>query len=258
MFRRVGLLTVLIVLALGQVVLAQGGLNPAGFLDPRGSAYMGTANPPNAPLAPTGSSSSLPLIGGSTLPPGVPSYYYNNSTYRNEIESNPALRQEVRRPFGGGGYRGGSRTAVPPKEGSQDEDDEAQAVPQDPAKSMNFSERQNTGHAVGFRDSAYGRATGKLANDWRYVYFQRRHWYWMPNNSWAVWERNRWIPHAQFVREQEATLGPTPQVQVRSYRGYNSGMYGQMQVTALRASRAAGDRPERSIYRTGTDRPVRF
>src|SRR5262249_42415883 len=74
--------------------------NPAGFLDPAGVNRAGTAAPPNTTIGP---------IGGSTLPPGAPSGYYPR-----EVETNPALRQEVRRPFGGGGYR---YRAVPPPDG---------------------------------------------------------------------------------------------------------------------------------------------
>ena len=58
MFRPIGMFIVLSVVSSGATALAQ--INPSGFLDPRGSAYMGTANPPNAPLAPTGSGFTLP------------------------------------------------------------------------------------------------------------------------------------------------------------------------------------------------------
>jgi len=206
----------------GTILLAQAGLqNPAGFLDPSGASRAGTGNPPNAPLPP---------LGGSTLPPGAPAS-------PREIETNPALRQEVRRPFGGGGYRGGGRGT----------DVDAENAPQDPAKAMNFSERQNTGHVEGYIDSSStGRATGKLASDWRYVYFQRRHWYWMPNNTWDIWNGNSWIPHAQFLSAQNMTsYGP----QMRGYRsgtrGYNSGVYGQPTTQSYRSDRLAPDRNDR-------------
>jgi hypothetical protein len=45
--------------------------------------------------------------------------------------------------------------------------------------------------AVGNSDA--GRATGRLASDWRYVYFHGRHWYWMPNASWKVWTDDGWV-----------------------------------------------------------------
>jgi hypothetical protein len=230
MYRVFGLLIALVVAADCDMVLAQvsGLQNPAGFLDPRGAAYMGTGNPPNAPLAP---------LGGSTLPPGAPGYYNGNSLYGREVETNPALRQEVRRPFGGGGYRGGNRAA---SSETPSPDGQSQGAPQDAAKSMNFSERQNTGHVEGYRDNSHGRAAGTLANDWRYVYFQRRHWYWMANNTWAVWDQDRWVTHAQFLRDHgDASSGP----QVRAYRaasrGYNSAVYAQPTTRSQRLDRLA-------------------
>ncbi len=93
------------ILSIASVGQAQ--INPAGFLDPAGVNRNGTANPPNTTLGPIGGSSMSGSMYGSTLPPGASAGMYR------EIETNPALRQEVRRPFGGGGYRRGGRAEFP-------------------------------------------------------------------------------------------------------------------------------------------------
>ncbi|HVU88478.1 MAG TPA: hypothetical protein VHD36_14245 [Pirellulales bacterium] len=166
--------------------------NPTGFLDPAGVNRAGTANPPNTTIGP---------IGGSTLPPGAPSGYYPR-----EVETNPALRQEVRRPFGGGGFR--YRAAPPPDgvipEGTGDAD-----------ASGKVRRTERPAAQVDARTDALGPATGKLARDWRYVYSQGRHWYWMPNDTWDVWHNSGWVPYKRGMFSQPYFGYGT---QVRGYR----------------------------------------
>lgn len=194
MYRIQTLLVVLV--SLVSVSLATAQLqNPAGFLDPAGANRAGTAAPPNTSIGP---------IGGSTLPPGAPSGGYSTFSSR-EVETNPALRQEVRRPFGGGGYR---FRAVPPPDGTSPGatgDPNAAANVRRADKPVVTDPGSNTG----------GAATGKLSRDWRYVYSQGRHWYWMPNNTWDVWTGSGWVPYKRGMFSQP-TFGYG--TQVRGYR----------------------------------------
>jgi len=179
------LLTGLAIAVQGTAALAQ--LNPAGFQDPAGASRGGTGNPPNAPSAP------LPPAAGTNLSPSM-------FDSQREIENNPALRQEVRRPFGAGTFRGG----LGERSGTADAD---------PAKGLNFSERQNTGHAEKSSDAEP--VDGELASDWRYVFYQGRHWYRMPNKTWDVWKGNAWVPYRPHMFERPIFGYGT---QVRGYR----------------------------------------
>ncbi len=58
------------------------------------------------------------------------------------------------------------------------------------------------------------RAIGALGRDWRYVYQNGWHWYWMPNNSWSVWNGTSWTPYARSVPNGEAQA----HMQMRGYR----------------------------------------
>ena len=169
--------------------------NPAGFLDPAGANRAGTAAPPNTTIGP---------IGGSTLPPGAPSGGY----YSREVENNPALRQEVRRPFGGGGYR--FRGAPPPDgvipEGAGDPDKISQASGGPTSQSRRMLTPEWTPpERLLVNSPAIG----------RYVYSQGRHWYWMPNNTWDVWSNAGWVPYKRGMFSQP-TFGYG--TQVRGYR----------------------------------------
>ncbi len=166
--------------------------NPAGFLDPAGANRAGTAAPPNTTIGP---------IGGSTLPPGAPSAYSPGG-----IETNSALRQELRRPFGGG-YR---RRAAPPSDG---------VIPEgtgdvDAGDKTYRSNRPVTTH-IDAQTDMVGPAIGKLARDWRYVYFRGRHWYWLPNNTWDVWHNSGWVPYRRGMFSKPYFGYGT---QVRGYR----------------------------------------
>jgi hypothetical protein len=68
----------------------------------------------------------------------------------------------------------------------------------------------------------------KLAADWRYVLYQGRHWYWMPDNTWRVWVGDAWQAYEpNMFNRNGAVRGP----QLRAYRysgpGYNGAVYGQ-------------------------------
>jgi hypothetical protein len=219
---RIIAIVVFIVVPTGVTPTLWGQISPSGFQDPAGANRGGTGNPPNAPLAP---------LGGSTLPPGAPAM-------PREIETNPALRQEVRHPFGSAIY--------PHARGTGDEG-EGENTPKDPAKGFNFSERQNTGHDEGFVDNTrVGPATGKLASDWRYAYFQGRHWYWMPNETWDVWNGTAWVPHKSGMFGR-AYFGYG--TQVRGYRslprGYNGSTYGQPLTRSTQPDREGTERNDR-------------
>jgi hypothetical protein len=187
MFRPILFLGLAAILSLTAESIAQ--INPSGFQDPLGANRGGTGNPPNTTIGPIGG------IGGSTLPPGAP-------VMSREIETNPALRQEVRRPFGGGGYRRANRVPLP----SNTTDPNAHPNPNAKAETSG----QSTAIA------ADGPATGKLAADWRYVYFKGRHWYWMPNNTWNVWHHGGWTAYKPNMLSQPIFGYGT---QVRAYRG---------------------------------------
>jgi hypothetical protein len=216
-----GLLAVTIWIARGggdRLLLAQF-QNPAGFQDPAGAGRAGTGNPPNTSIGP---------LGGSTLPPGAPAA-------PREIETNSALRQEVRRPFGGGGYAPSGRAAA----GILDHDPAA-------AQRINLSERQNMAH-VPLAPLKPGKATGALAADPNYRYFQERHWYWMPDKTWDVWTGTEWKPYQRGMFSRPIFGYGT---QVRSYRpippGYRTGTYqpplGPPQLNAEQQARTPADR----------------
>ncbi len=219
----VGLSVFLSWVALSDSLQAQ--INPAGFQDPLGASRAGTGNPPNLSIGPIG--------GNSTLPPGAPAY-------PREVETNPALRQEVRRPFGASMYPRGQVN----RPDSSDEDGGAVG---DPAKKLNFTERQAPEHVEGHKS---GRAGGKLATDWRYSYYQGRHWYWMPDKTWAVWNGSTWIRHvAGMFSRPIFGAGTTPRRFAQVPAGYNGRDFGQpegppddlMQV-ATAATRSGGSR----------------
>lgn len=46
---------------------------------------------------------------------------------------------------------------------------------------------------VGSYDLSAGAAYG--GDQWRFVYYNSHWWYWQPNNTWAVYYRNQWIPY---------------------------------------------------------------
>lgn len=220
---RIIAIAVFLMVPMGYVPGLWAQISPSGFQDPAGANRGGTGNPPNAPLAP---------LGGSTLPPGAPAM-------PREIETNPALRQEVRHPFG---------SAIYPHARGYGEEEDLETKPKDPAKGFNFSERQNTGHDEAFVDNAHvGPATGKLASDWRYAFFQGRHWYWMPNETWNVWNGSAWVPHRSGMFAGRAYFGYG--TQVRGYRslprGYNSGTYGQPLTRLTQPDREGTERNDR-------------
>lgn len=46
---------------------------------------------------------------------------------------------------------------------------------------------------VGSYDLSAGAAYG--GDQWRFVYYNSHWWYWQPNNTWAIFYRNQWIPY---------------------------------------------------------------
>ncbi|HEY1599618.1 MAG TPA: hypothetical protein VGG64_08455 [Pirellulales bacterium] len=60
------------------------------------------------------------------------------------------------------------------------------------------------------------RSAGKLAGDWRYVPYHGRHWYWMPNQTWSVWQGRAWMPYSPGMFSPEANNASR---QVTGYRG---------------------------------------
>ncbi len=204
----------------------QAQINPAGFLDPAGVNRNGTANPPNTTIGPIGGSAMSGSMYGSTLPPGA------SGGMSREVETNPALRQEVRRPFGGGGYRRAGRAGFLPGEENGEGQGEARS-----ANKINLSERQSIAPVK----MAEGPATGKLAEDWRYKYFEGRHWYWMPNNTWDVWHNAMWMPYKPRMFSQPLFGYGT---QVRGYRACRRII--NMANRPPRRSRARSRRPSPS------------
>ncbi|HEY4308414.1 MAG TPA: hypothetical protein VGN12_03080 [Pirellulales bacterium] len=69
-----------------------------------------------------------------------------------------------------------------------------------------------------------GRAVGRLAGDWRYVYRNGRHWYWMPNQTWQLWNGASWQPYAPGMQSPTAAAYQSPR-QMSGYRG-GAGAYG--------------------------------
>lgn len=60
-----------------------------------------------------------------------------------------------------------------------------------------------------------GRAMGRLSSDWRYVYHGGRHWYWMPNNTWNLWNGTAWAPYPTGGLLNRTAQS---QMQMRGYR----------------------------------------
>jgi hypothetical protein len=60
------------------------------------------------------------------------------------------------------------------------------------------------------------RSGGKLAGDWRYVPYHGRHWYWMPNQTWRVWQDRAWTPYSPGMFSPAAINADR---QVTGYRG---------------------------------------
>ena len=166
--------------------------NPAGFQAPGGNN-----NPPGS-LSPAAASSPLGGAGGGSLPslssvPGIGGLSGIRS-------SNPELSGSgIYQRSSGGGY--GRPCAA---EGGRPFD-EQRAIKED---------------VVG----------PKLANDWRYVLYQGRHWYWMPDNTWRVWVGTAWQPYEPGMLNRPRTASAAVP-QVRAYRysgpGYEGAVYGQ-------------------------------
>ena len=55
------------------------------------------------------------------------------------------------------------------------------------------------------------------ANDWRYLRFEGRWWYWMPSNKWMYWTGARWVPYE--ISSSHAYTNPNG-----SYEGETSGV----------------------------------
>ena len=86
-------------------------------------------------------------------------------------------------------------------------DSTAMQVGTAPAKNSTFA-NGGTAHT--------SRSGGTLAADWRYVYHHGRHWYWMPNKTWSVWNRGTWMPYSPGAfTPRNADSGR----QVTGYRG---------------------------------------
>ena len=155
-------------------------INPAGFLDPAGANCAGTANPPNTTIGPVGGGSMYGSMYGSTLPPGAP------GGMSREIETNPAFARKFAGRSAAEGTEARGRARTLPGEDNGDGKNDRQGD-----QKINLSERQSIAPVK----MAEGPATGKLAADWRDTYFQGRHWYWMPNNTWDVWHNAGWVPY---------------------------------------------------------------
>ena len=90
------------------------------------------------------------------------------------------------------------------------------------------------------------RTGAPLSKDWRYVYFQGRHWYWNPNNTWSIWNGTTWSPVM-------VATGYRGNPQARVYRGYGEGRYNHPAPGSMRpgSMQTMPDRLPPTINRTG-------
>ncbi len=67
-----------------------------------------------------------------------------------------------------------------------------------------------------------GAKTAADANAWRYMNFQGRWWYWLPENRWVYWQNNRWNDYSPPTTGSDASgVAPRDAVggQQASYAG---------------------------------------